>query len=180
MPNWGASLTAYPRDRVFVPCDGKRKGKEDPIAICHVPEKPLKWADVSQTGFEWGRALVWGMVGPRSAPSPLCHCAGCVGGPSLSTPRTQPCCGGALSSVTSVSLTLSVLGIPFPGVAVTNHYKLGGLKHRHSVSHCSGAQKSETKVSAELVPSESLGEGLSQVSVPDCGGSQQPLASFGL
>ena len=48
-------------------------------------------------------------------------------GPSMSTPHS-----GALYK--------------FPGAAVTNDHKLGGLKNRNLFPHCSGSQKSEIKV----------------------------------
>lgn len=86
----------------------------------------------------------------------------------------QQVIGWALLSL-KASITRAPYGLLhlFPGAGVTNCHKLGGLDNRNLFSHGSGGWKSEVKVSAELVPSESE-------SVPGLPPSLRSLALLGL
>ena len=77
-----------------------------------------------------------------------------------------------LSCLIIVTLALGscYLFYQFPRAAATQYHRLGGLHNRNVLSHGPGGQKSETKVSAGLVPSEAGRENLFHASLLASGG----------
>lgn len=72
--------------------------------------------------------------------------------------------------IVTLALGSCYLLYQFPRAAATQYHRLGGLHNRNVLSHGPGSQKSETKVSAGLVPSE----GCEGAPVPGLSGRREP------